>query len=52
MPNCVITWLAWRANPVAFLDVLLRWNALCVYLSIVSTAGNFISNDFQTTHLT
>jgi hypothetical protein len=48
MLNSVITWLGSHVDPVAFLVARMRWSALCVFLFIVSMAGNFISNVFQT----
>ena len=49
MRNCVTTWRVSRATHVALRSVLMRWNALCDCLCTVSTAGNCISNVFQTT---
>ena len=47
-PNFVIIWLALLANHVVFLGVLMLLNAHYAYLFLLSTAGNFISNAFQT----
>jgi hypothetical protein len=47
MRNCDITWRVWLVNHVAFLVAHLRSNALCAFLSIVSTADNFTNNIIQ-----
>ncbi len=52
MLNSGTIWLAWRANHVVFLAVLMLWNARYAYLCIVSTVGNFTSSVFLTMHLT
>ena len=47
MPNSVIIWLAWLANHVVFLGVLMPLNTHYAYLFLPLTPGNFISNAFQ-----
>jgi hypothetical protein len=51
MLNSVIIWLVSHVDRVAFLVARMRWSALCVFLFIVSMAGSFISNVFQTIQL-
>ena len=51
MLNSVITWLVSLVDHVAFLVVRMRWSVLYLFLSIVSMAGNFINNIFQTIQL-
>jgi hypothetical protein len=48
MLNSVITWLVSLVDRVAFLVARMHWSVLCVFLFIVSMAGNFINNVFQT----
>jgi hypothetical protein len=52
MLNSVIIWLVSLVDHVVFLVARMRWSALCVFLFIVSMAGNFINNVFQTIQLT
>jgi len=47
MLNSVITWLASLVDRVVFLVARMRLSALCVFLFILSTAGNFINSVFQ-----
>jgi hypothetical protein len=51
MLNSVIIWLASLVDRVAFLVARTRLSALCVFLFIVSMAGNFINNVSQTIQL-
>jgi len=52
MLNSVIIWLASLVDRVVFLVARMRLSALCVFLFIVSMAGNFINNVSQTIQLT
>jgi uncharacterized membrane protein len=52
MLNSVIIWLVLLADHVAFLVARTRLSALCVFLFIVSMAGNFTNNGSQTIQLT
>ena len=52
MLNSVIIWLVSLVDHVAFLVARMRLSALCAFLFIVSMAGNFINNVFQTIQLT
>jgi hypothetical protein len=47
MLNSVIIWLASLADRVAFLVAHMRLSALCVFLFILSMAGNFINSVSQ-----
>ncbi|HSO10743.1 MAG TPA: hypothetical protein VLT51_00100 [Anaerolineales bacterium] len=51
MLNSVIIWLASLVDRVAFLVARMRLSVLCAFLFIVSMAGNFINNVFQTIQL-
>ena len=52
MLNSVIIWLASLVDRVAFLVARMRLSVLCVFLFILSMAGNFINNVSLTIQLT
>src|SRR5215216_1550048 len=52
MQNYAITWRGLPEGLVAFLVVLMRCNALCASLFIVSIADNCLSSVFQIIRLT
>jgi hypothetical protein len=47
MPNSDITLLASLVNHFVYLGIPMLLNVRCVYSFLLSTAGNFLSNDFQ-----